>query len=71
MLGIFLFVFRFNESLQIGKTGLPEDTILFEPFVDCLQWFRVELVETVTAFASFFHEVGASQQTQMFRDGGP
>jgi hypothetical protein len=64
-------MFRFNKCFQAGEVRLPEHPILVQPDIDGLEWARIQLVDAVPTLAAFLHEVGASQQAQMFRNGWP
>ena len=48
---------------------MPERSILAEPGIDRLEWFRVQPVDAVTAVAALFDEAGTAQQTQMLGNG--
>jgi hypothetical protein len=61
-------VLSFDEGLQIGKAGYPEDTVLPNPGVDGAKRFGIELIHTMTPFAMLTNEVGATEQAQVFRN---
>jgi len=56
-MGIFFGVLGFDKSLQVDQTGLPENAIMLQPGIDCLERLRVELIESMAAFAPFLHEM--------------
>jgi hypothetical protein len=70
-MGTFFFVLGFYKGFQACQTGLPENTILFQPQIDGLQRAWIELVKAMTAFTSFFDEMSFTQLTEMFRNGRP
>ena len=63
-------MFGFNESFQAIQTGGPEDSILFNPGVDCAQGFGVELVDTIAPFAVLANKVSPAKKTQVFGNRG-
>ena len=50
---------------------MPEHPILVQPDIDDLERARVQPVDAVPTLAAFLHEMGASEQAQMFRNGWP
>jgi hypothetical protein len=67
----FFGVFGFYKGFEAGKVCAPELAVLIEPGIYRAQRFGIELVNAVTAFAVFLHQVGAAQETEVFRDRGP
>jgi hypothetical protein len=63
-------ILGFDEGFQIVQAGGPEDTVLLEPGVDGAEWFGIQLVNPVAAFAVFADEMGTAKKSEMFRDGG-
>lgn len=59
----------FNKSLEAGEARLPETSILVEPGIDRFQGTSVQLVKPVPTLTALLHEMGTSQQAQVFRDG--
>jgi hypothetical protein len=57
MVGGFLGVLGFDESLQVDQAGLPEHAILFEPQIDRPQRRWIEPIKPVTAFAPFLNQM--------------
>src|SRR5713101_4455945 len=58
MLTAFLRVFGFHKRFQISETALPEDPVILQPGIHGLQGFRVELVQTMPAFAPLLDQMG-------------
>lgn len=63
-------VFSFDECFQIVETGSPEDAVLLDPGIDGTERFRIELVDTMAAFAMFTHQMCAPQEAEVLRDCG-
>jgi hypothetical protein len=62
-------VLLFDESFQVGETRAPETAVLLDPGVDVPEWFRIELIDAIAAFAMLAHQMGATQQAKVLRDG--
>jgi len=61
-------VLGFNKGFQAGETCLPKHSIFVEPGINRFQRRRIQPVQAVPADAALFYQMGASQQTQVFRD---
>ncbi|MGC2020649.1 MAG: hypothetical protein WA654_06270, partial [Candidatus Sulfotelmatobacter sp.] len=70
MLPGFFGMFGFHELFEAGQIRAPEAAVLIEPGVDGAERFRIELVDTVAAFAVLLHEMGAAEEAEVFGDGG-
>jgi hypothetical protein len=64
-------VLSFDKGLQIVQTRHPEHAVLVDPSVDCTERFGIQLVDAMASFTVLTNQVGATQKTQMFRDGRP
>src|ERR1700722_10336011 len=58
----------FHKGLQASEIRLPEHSISAEPGIDGSQWSRIQLVIAVPTLTALLHQMGASQQTQVFRN---
>jgi hypothetical protein len=67
----FFGVFRFDESFQVRKVGLPEHSILLQPLVHSLERFGSKLINPIAPLAPFFDKMGSAQQAQMLGNRRP
>ena len=61
----------FNKRFQTGEAHLPEQSIFVQPGIHRSERSRVQPVQAVPAYAALFYQMGASQQTQVFRNSRP
>lgn len=54
-------IFGFNKVFQIVQTSGPKDTVLVNPGIDSTKRLRIQLVNTMAAFAVLAHKMSATE----------